>query len=543
MKPFSFSQSALDTTALRVALEDPTAGGYASFEGWVRNHNEGHAVTRLEYEAFEALANKEGERIVEEAIEKFGVVKAACVHRVGSLAIGDLAVWVGVSSRHRAEAFAACRYIIDEVKHRVPIWKKEHYVTGDSGWVNCERCAIHGLEHQHAHEGAGLWALGSGQSGQEHDHHHSHGHSHRADNASLARAQSPEPSRAAQPDYSRQTALRAVGEAGQQKLRSARVLVVGAGGLGVPVLTYLAGAGVGTLGIVDGDTLDASNLHRQTLYALRDVGKPKVALAAERLRALNPEVNVRTHQERFSASNAALLLADYDLVVECSDNFSTKFLANDAALAARKPAVFASVYQYEGQLQVYRANADSACLRCLWPEATRDGLVGNCAEAGVLGPVPGVFGSLQALETLKFLLGLPGLTNEIVLIDLLTLEQRKLRAVRRAECNHERAIVQAPAMPILEVSFMDLSPAVNEGYTLIDIREDQEVRELPIARAPSTHIPLASLLASTDPLNRDERYLLVCARGSRSRAAAEHLRERGFTKAYSLRGGLAALKS
>jgi molybdopterin synthase catalytic subunit len=147
MKSFSFSHTTLDPEQYRAALTDPTAGGYASFEGWVRNHNEGLAVTRLEYEAFEALAHQEGERIVMEATQRFGIVKAACVHRVGSLAIGDLAVWVGVSSRQRAEAFAACRYIIDEVKHRVPIWKKEHYVNGDSGWVNCERCAEHAHEH------------------------------------------------------------------------------------------------------------------------------------------------------------------------------------------------------------------------------------------------------------------------------------------------------------------------------------------------------------------------------------------------------------
>jgi molybdopterin synthase catalytic subunit len=156
MKPFSFSHTPIQIESLRGALADPQAGGHASFEGWVRNHNEGHAVTRLEYEAFELLANKEGERIVAEAVERFGVLKAACVHRVGSLAIGEIAVWVGVSSRHRAEAFAACRYIIDEVKHRVPIWKKEHYVNGDSGWVNCERCAEHahehGAVHGHAHE-------------------------------------------------------------------------------------------------------------------------------------------------------------------------------------------------------------------------------------------------------------------------------------------------------------------------------------------------------------------------------------------------------
>jgi adenylyltransferase/sulfurtransferase len=524
MNSFRFSQTELDTTALRIDLEDPTAGGYASFEGWVRNHNEGHAVTRLEYEAFEALANKEGERIVNEAIEKFGVVKAACVHRIGSLAIGELAVWVGVSSRHRAEAFAACRYIIDEVKHRVPIWKKEHYVTGDSGWVNCERCAIHGLEHDHMHA----------TSAHAHESHHDHTHDH-------APSSITKPSTIKHADYSRQIALRDVGATGQQKLRNARVLVIGAGGLGVPVLTYLAGAGVGTLGIVDSDTLDASNLHRQTLYALDDVGQPKATLAAQRLRALNPEVNVRVHQERFTSSNAATLLADYDVIVECSDNFATKFLANDAALAAKKPAVFASVYQYEGQLQVYRANGDSVCLRCLWPEATRDGLVGNCAEAGVLGPVPGVFGSLQALETLKLLLGLPGLSNEIVLIDLLTLEQRKLRTTRRAECNHNPQITSQPAAN-LEVTFADLVPAIDAGYTLIDIREPQELLDEPIATAPSKHIPLANLLASTEALKQNERYLLICARGSRSRAAAEHLRQRGFTQAYSLKGGLAGLR-
>lgn len=151
MKPFSFSSTALTLDTYRQELADNAAGGYASFEGWVRDHNEGQSVTRLEYEAFEALANKEGERIVKEAIERFGVLKAACVHRVGSLAIGDIAVWVGVSSKHRAEAFAACRFIIDEVKHRVPIWKKEHYVNGDSGWVNCERCAVPGHDHAHEH--------------------------------------------------------------------------------------------------------------------------------------------------------------------------------------------------------------------------------------------------------------------------------------------------------------------------------------------------------------------------------------------------------
>jgi len=151
MSAFSFSEGAIDPTALRNQLADPKCGGYCSFEGWVRNNNEGHDVTRLEYEAFVDLAVKEGARIVAEAARAYGVEQAVCVHRVGSLAVGDVAVWVGVSSAHRDEAFKACRYIIDEVKHRVPIWKKEHYVNGDSGWVNCERCAQPSDTHGHSH--------------------------------------------------------------------------------------------------------------------------------------------------------------------------------------------------------------------------------------------------------------------------------------------------------------------------------------------------------------------------------------------------------
>jgi molybdopterin synthase catalytic subunit len=154
MSAFRFTRIAIDGSALRAELLDHHCGGYASFEGWVRDHNEGHAVRRLEYEAFEPLGNKEGERIIAEAIRRFGVTRALCEHRIGDLALGDVAVWVGVSSPHRDEAFKACRFIIDEVKHRVPIWKKEHYVNGDSGWVNCERCAADAHSHSSDAEGA-----------------------------------------------------------------------------------------------------------------------------------------------------------------------------------------------------------------------------------------------------------------------------------------------------------------------------------------------------------------------------------------------------
>jgi sulfur-carrier protein adenylyltransferase/sulfurtransferase len=552
MNTFRFSHEPLDVASLSAQLRDPACGGYASFEGWVRNHNEGQPVTRLEYEAFEPLAVKEAERIMAEAVQRFGIEHAACVHRIGDLAIGDLAVWVGASARHRHEAFLACRYIIDEVKHRVPIWKKEHYQNGNTGWVNCERCAAPGA-HEHAHDAGtnehshGDWQSKPGDA--SHDHSHDgresqhgraslngpHGHSR-------ARTTAPAPV----PDYSRQMALKEVGAAGQARLRSARVLVVGCGGLGVPVLGYLAGAGVGRLGLVDGDRLEASNLHRQTMYSLADVGRPKAELAAERLHALNPAVDLQVHTLRLNADNAPALIAQFDLVIDCTDNFGTKFMLNDVCVRLGKPAVFSSVYQYEGQLQVIRPDRHGACLRCVWPEATRDGLVGNCSEAGVLGPVPGVFGSLQALEALKLLLDLPGqLGDELLVIDLTTLSVSRVRTRRAApcqpgECTRIPTAAREADPATLELDFDSLDAACSQGFDVIDIRETREVVASPLSAAHARHTPMGVLLHGDATLVPTSRYLLVCASGRRSLAAAQELRARGLS-AFSLRGGVTAL--
>lgn len=555
MSAFRFSHTPLDATALRAELANPESGGYTAFEGWVRNHNEGHKVRHLEYEAFEPLAVKEGERIVAEAIKRFGIERAACVHRIGDLAIGDIAVWVGASARHRDEAFRACRYIIDEVKHRVPIWKKEHYENGDSGWVNCERCAAPGEherhEHSHAHTHAHAHRAG------EHAH---HGHSHKhvesaARQAASAQVETPPAKRAEkpQPDYSRQIALKEVGPQGQARLRNSRVLVIGCGGLGVPVLQYLAGAGIGKIGMVDGDQLEASNLHRQTMYALSDVGEHKAILAADRLRALNPETDARAYTIRLTAENASELVSEYDLVVDCTDNFSTKFLLNDVCVRLRKPVIFSSVYQFEGQLQIVRPDRDGACLRCVWPEATRDGLVGNCAEAGVLGPVPGIFGSLQALEALKILLDLPGqLGNELLVLDLLTMSTSRVRIKRAATCpDHASsrvaraldttAIAGASTSEPLELSFDSLEDAEAQGLSVIDIREARELAVTPTPSAKARHVPMAELLHGSEPLAPTGKHLLLCASGRRSLAATEELRSRGQNNVYSLRGGVAGL--
>jgi adenylyltransferase/sulfurtransferase len=600
MATFSFTREKIDEAAVRAQLLDPTAGGYASFEGWVRNHNEGLAVRHLEYEAFEPLAITEGERIVAEAIARFGIEHAACVHRIGDLAIGDMAVWVGVSARHRAEAFAACRYIIDEVKHRVPIWKKEHYENGDSGWVNCERCAAPSVDHSayaatqpgsHDHDHAGHDPTDHAGHGHAAHSHAGHGprsvatptssgltdRSSRFTSAAAAALASTHARVGAPiPDYSRQMALKEVGAAGQAKLRASRVLVIGCGGLGVPVISYLTGAGIGRLGLVDGDRLEPSNLHRQTMYALADVGQLKAELAADRVRALNPDVDVRAYTVRLDALNAPDLIAQHDLVIDCTDNFATKFLLNDYCVKLGKPVVFASVYQYEGQLQIVRPG--SACLRCVWPEATRDGIVGNCAEAGVLGPVPGIFGGLQAFEAMKLLLDLPGrLNDELLVLDLLTLSTSRVRtkrasscpehAVSRATAAQAAAVAQANtaaagaaanrgttsvggviagaagANPVLEVSFDTLDQAYDAGFEIVDIREPNELQEMPTPTSHSRNIPMAELLHGQPAFAPAGKTLLVCASGRRSLAATQELRERGLADIYSLRGGVKGLQA
>ena len=578
MATFRFSRTPIDVESLRKELADPACGGYTSFEGLVRNHNEGLSVRHLEYEAFEPLAVKEGERIVAEAIQRFGIEHAACVHRIGDLAIGEMAVWVGAAARHRDEAFRACRYIIDEVKHRVPIWKKEHYENGDSGWVNCERCAApsaeataaarghahadhdHGDSRAHDHEHDHGGAHGHKQA---HDHDHggahspAHRHGHERGPATTARrepltrdsahgapasAHNPTPI----PDYSRQMALKEVGTKGQAKLRASRVLVVGCGGLGVPVISYLAGAGIGRLGLVDSDRLEPSNLHRQTMYALADVGQLKADLAAARVRALNPDVDVQVHTVRLDPTNASDLVAQYDLVIDCTDNFSTKFLLNDICVQKRVPVIFSSVYQYEGQLQVVRPDRDGACLRCVWPEATRDGIVGNCAEAGVLGPVPGTFGSLQAFEALKLLLDLPGqLSQELLVLDLLTLSISRVRTKRSPDCpDHTRraqAQAQSASATPLEVDFQTLDEARTAGFDVVDIREPQELAEVPTPTKTARHIPMAQLLHGTPPFTPHGKTLLVCATGRRSLAATQELRAQGLQQIYSLQGGVTKL--
>lgn len=507
---FSLSSESVDTSRLHEVLQHPGSGGFCAFEGWVRNSNDGREVDGLDYEAYAELAAIEGERILDEAIARYGVTDARCVHRTGRLKVGDLAVWVGVSAAHRDEAFRACRYIIDEIKHRLPIWKKEHYLTGESSWVACTHVY---REHEH-----------------EPHHHH-------------------EQAQPFTPDYSRQVRLREVGEAGQAKLAAARVLVIGAGGLGCPVLSYLAGAGVGTLGIVDGDRLDASNLHRQTLYDARDIGERKVDLAQRRLAALNPSVAWQTWAEPLHAGNAVEVFRQFDLVVECTDDMRSRYLSSDAAVLSGTPLIMASVYQYEGQLQVVSAQPGKPCLRCLWPHEPAPEAVGSCVESGVLGPVPGVLGTLQAMEVLKRLLGLPGSADQtLVLVNLLehTVQHLPINPAEGCELHGgciavaREALARAQDDADIDVAFDRLEDAVKAGFRLIDLREPEEIALAPLPDVPSQRVPSAQVLAHANELS-DGRLLLICASGRRSGHAARLLRAEGLRNTYSLAGGLYAL--
>lgn len=501
MRGFALSETPIDPVALQRALCGDASGGYVSFEGWVRNHNDGRDVLRLEYEAYPALALAEGERIVAEAREKFPIDAAACVHRVGPLGIGDIAVWVGVASGHRAEAFAACRYIIDEIKARVPIWKHEHYVSGEAIWVDPTNATSSTPEVLSQTGNEGVFSQ-----------------------ATL---------------YARQTILPEVGEEGQARLSSARVLVVGAGGLGCAALPYLAAAGVGTIGVCDGDAVDISNLHRQILFTADDIGAPKVAVAAARLRAMNPFIIIREHASRVSSDNVAALLADYDYVLDCTDNFDAKFLLNDACMALGKTLIQASLYQYEGQLFVARPAAGRACFRCLWPDVPAAACVASCAEAGVLGAVAGVLGTLQAQETLKQILALPGaLDSEMVFVDLASIATRRLRVDARPGCpacaskGSGRFTIESPK---IYLTLEDAVARLPRGLEVLDMRSAAEIAARPLPW-PSQAIDPEKLV-----LDPHGQYLVVCPRGVRSKYLAQHLRATGIPEVYSLAGGVSGI--
>jgi len=355
--------------------------------------------------------------------------------------------------------------------------------------------------------------------------------------------------------YSRHLILPEVGPGGQRRIKAARVLLVGAGGLGSPAALYLAAAGVGTIGLVDFDVVDATNLQRQILHGTGVVGRPKLESAEARLQDLNPHVHVETFPVRLTSENALEILRDFDVVVDGTDNFPTRYLVNDACVLLGKPNVYGSIFRFEGQASVFHAAA-GPCYRCLYPEPPPPGLVPSCAEGGVLGVLPGIIGSIQALETLKLILGAGDtLVGRLVLFDALKFRFRELTLHKDPDCpvcgSHPSVrdlidyeafcgIGAAPAYLGPEITATDLARDLRENpdLELVDVRE---MREWEICRIPGARlIPLGQLPERLSELNGHTEIVTHCHKGVRSMRALEILRAAGFSKVRSLRGGIDA---
>jgi molybdopterin/thiamine biosynthesis adenylyltransferase/rhodanese-related sulfurtransferase len=365
--------------------------------------------------------------------------------------------------------------------------------------------------------------------------------------------------------YARHLALPEVGIAGQRRLKAAKVLCVGAGGLGSPVALYLAAAGVGTLGLVDFDVVDASNLQRQILHGTRDVGRPKLDSATDRIADVNPHVRVVRHDVRLDSANALEILAGYDVVVDGTDNFPTRYLVNDACVMLGKPNVYGSIFRWEGQVSVF-ATAGGPCYRCLFREPPPPGLVPSCAEGGVLGVLPGIIGSLQAMETIKLLLGVGDtLAGKLLLFDGLQMSWREVALRRNPECpvcgdrptqteliDYEvfcgvklalgNAGVSQEGEVVPELGAEEVARRL-EGSAppfLLDVREPWEWAAGSLERLGARLIPLGDLEARMQEVPRDRPVVVYCRVGERSRTAALRLIGSGRTEVYNLTGGLQA---
>lgn len=359
--------------------------------------------------------------------------------------------------------------------------------------------------------------------------------------------------------YSRHLILPGVGLAGQETLKRARVLLVGAGGLGSPVALYLAAAGVGTLGLADADAVDVTNLQRQVLHGTERVGQPKVTSAAQTLASLNPLVRCIPIQERITAANARTVLADYDVIVDGTDNFPTRYLLNDACVLLGKPLVFGSIFRFEGQATVFDAQR-GPCYRCLFPEPPPPGSVPTCAEGGVLGVLPGLVGMVQATEVLKLLLQLGDtLIGRLLMVDALGMRFREVSIEKNPDCPVCGA---TPTMTELVDydAFCGLGPRTDKeadweispkatlekqqhpATQFVDIREEWEIEQHPGVPG-ARHIPYAAFSRRLAELDSARDTVVYCSTGIRSWLAISLLRHAGFTRAWSLHGGLAAYEA
>jgi sulfur-carrier protein adenylyltransferase/sulfurtransferase len=358
--------------------------------------------------------------------------------------------------------------------------------------------------------------------------------------------------------YSRHLIMPEVGVEAQRKLKAARVLCIGAGGLGSPAALYLAAAGVGTLGIVDFDTVDFSNLQRQILHGTPDVGRSKLASAKDKLNAINPNVNIVLHETALTSQNALELFAPYDVILDGTDNFPTRYLVNDACVLLGKPNAYGSIFRFEGQASVF-ATKDGPCYRCLYPEPPPPGLVPSCAEGGVLGVLPGMIGIVQATEAIKLITGIgEPLIGRFMIYDALKMKFRELKLRKDPDCpvcgthptvtkliDYDQFCGVAPAAPepaavnhATEITAVELKQRLDRGDKLkiVDVREPNEYQ---INRIPGSQlIPLGDVPKRYEELNKNDEIVVHCKMGGRSAKAADFLRSVGFTRVLNLKGGI-----
>ena len=360
--------------------------------------------------------------------------------------------------------------------------------------------------------------------------------------------------------YSRHLILPEVGMEGQQKLKAAKVLCVGTGGLGSPLAFYLAAAGIGTLGLVDFDVVDASNLQRQIIHSTKDIGRKKLDSAEEKLIALNPYLKVVKHETMLSSANALEILSNYDVIADGTDNFPTRYLVNDACVLLGKPNVYGSIFRFEGQASVF-ATKEGPCYRCLYPEPPPPGLVPSCAEGGVLGILPGLVGVIQATEAIKLILGNgTPLVGRLLLVDALNMRFRELKLRKNPECpvcgdhptvkqliDYEQFCGVVPENPreaqlkngIPQISVKELKRRIDAGeqVQLIDVREPYEYQ---IAQIGGKLIPQNDVPQRLNEIDREREVVVHCKSGGRSQRIAEYLKQAGYPRVANVAGGILA---
>nr|WP_327286580.1 molybdopterin-synthase adenylyltransferase MoeB [Rubrobacter aplysinae] len=363
--------------------------------------------------------------------------------------------------------------------------------------------------------------------------------------------------------YSRHLIMPEVALEGQKKLKSARVLTIGAGGLGAPLAMYLAAAGVGTIGIVDADVVDESNLQRQIIHGTSDVGVSKLESARQSIENINPNVNVETFEEALTSDNALRIFEDYDIIVDGTDNFPTRYLVNDACVLSGKPNVYGSIFRFEGQASVFYAE-EGPCYRCLYPEPPPPGLVPSCAEGGVLGILPGMIGMVQATETVKLILGEGNpLIGRLMLYDALGMSFREMKLRKDPDCpvcgenptvteliDYEdfcgipqaTAAEEEAAKSIPEISVTELKDKLDNGENInvLDVRESHEYEVANLGESVTRLIPVGELPNHIDELDKNENFAVHCKTGARSARAVQLLQEAGFENVYNVTGGITA---